>query len=145
MKLGPIRFMCWIKRLVSGPMSELFVRRANAVPAQRRHSLHKEVFATSMSKESGQNQVFFRVLIPCPDARCRHPFPSFDYHRRPALILIAPGFGPGTSGYPGFRFPHLKLYRISHFFVPETTLHCPQRSFLRACFANRYLLPRSYI
>jgi MFS superfamily sulfate permease-like transporter len=31
-----------------------------------------------------QNSVFFRVLIPCSDARCRHPFPSFDCHRRPA-------------------------------------------------------------
>jgi len=28
--------------------------------------------------------MFFRVLIPCLDARCPHPFDSFDYHRRPA-------------------------------------------------------------
>ena len=28
--------------------------------------------------------MFFWVLTPCLDARCRHPFPSFDCHRRPA-------------------------------------------------------------
>jgi len=37
--------------------------------------------------------VFFWVLIPCVDARCRHPFPSFDCHRRPAF----------TTGRPPFR------------------------------------------
>jgi hypothetical protein len=56
--------------------------------------------------------------------------------------LIARGFGPGTSGYPGVRFPHLKIYRIWHFLV---TLHCPKRSFFLACLTNRYLLPKNYI
>ena len=51
-------------------------------------------------------------------------------------------FGLGTSGYPGFHFPHLNVYRISHFLVPETTLHCTQRSFFLACLANRYLLAK---
>ena len=50
-----------------------------------------------------------------------------------------------NSGYPGFRFSHLKVYRIPHFLVPETTLHCPQRSFFPACLASRYLLPHKYI
>ena len=50
-----------------------------------------------------------------------------------------------NSGYPGFRFSHLKIYRISHFLVLETTLHCPQRSFFLAYLANRYLLPHKYI
>jgi murein L,D-transpeptidase YcbB/YkuD len=53
--------------------------------------------------------------------------------------------GPGTSGHPGFRFPHLKSYRISRFLAPETTLYCLQRSFFLACLANRYLLPKNYI
>ena len=79
------------------------------------------------------------------------PFPSKPSgtssiaSKKSALELIARGFGPGTSGYPGFRFPHLKKYRISDFLVPETTLHCPQRSFFLVCLANRYLLPQNNI
>lgn len=37
--------------------------------------------------------MFFRVLISCLDARYRHPFHSFDCHRRPAC----------TAGRPPFR------------------------------------------
>ena len=36
--------------------------------------------------------MFFRVLIPCLDVRCRHPFPSFDCHRRPACTARRPPF-----------------------------------------------------
>jgi hypothetical protein len=79
------------------------------------------------------------------------PFPSKPSatssiaSKKSALEFDSAGFGPGTSGYPGFRFPHLKIYRISHFLVPETTLHCPQRSFFLVCLTNRYLLPQNYI
>jgi len=31
-------------------------------------------------------------LIPCLDVRCRHPFPSFDCHRRPACTARRPPF-----------------------------------------------------
>ena len=37
--------------------------------------------------------MFFRILISYVDARCRHPFHSFDCHRRPAC----------TAGRPPFR------------------------------------------
>ena len=65
--------------------------------------------------------------------------------KKSALEFDSGGFEPGTSGYPGFRLPHLKRYRTSHLLVPETTRHCLQRSFFLACLANRYLLPQNYI
>src|SRR5215469_4719805 len=54
--------------------------------------------------------------------------------------LIARGFGLGTSGYPGFRFLHLKMHKIRQLLIPETTLDCPQLSFFSDLF-NQPLPP----
>src|SRR6516162_1027465 len=57
--------------------------------------------------------------------------------------LVRVASGAGTSGYPGFRFPHLKIYRISH--CARNDFALPQRSFFLACLVDRYLQSHNYI
>jgi hypothetical protein len=81
----------------------------------------------------------FLVVAVQPKAANHPPRGRQSPGRSQPWNLIARGFGLGTSRYPGFRFLHLRIYRISQFLVPETTLDCPQRSSLLAYLANRYL------
>src|SRR6266576_2528613 len=50
----------------------------------------------------------FRVLIPCLDARCPHPFDSFDCHRRPACTAGRTPFRPCrvAAGQTSTRHPN---------------------------------------
>ena len=74
--------------------------------------------------------MFFRVLIPCLDARCRHPFPSFDCHRRPAC----------TAGRPPFRRCRVAAPQTSTTDPQSRPQACSQPARRRA-FHRRFVHP----
>jgi hypothetical protein len=77
--------------------------------------------------ELDQNHVFFGVLILGQEARCRHPFGSFDRHRRPA----------STAGRPPFRRCPVGARPTSTTHPPSRPQACsqpaPRRAYPRRC------------
>jgi len=74
--------------------------------------------------------MFCRVSVPCLDARCRHPFPSFDCHRRPAC----------TGGRPAFRRCRVAAPQTSTTDPPSRPQACSQPAPRRA-FHPRFVHP----
>src|SRR5215469_13859424 len=59
--------------------------------------------------------------------------------------LIVRGFGLGTSGYPGFRFVHLKIHRSGSSLCPKRLWSAPNAVSFLTYLTNRYLPPQNYI